>query len=415
LPGDEYILSFTRLPKNVEAKVAAAGGTVHAVLGAIDAVLVTAESSDFLVAVEAISGFDVAIPDATVNWLPDLRTMAFDGEHIGSDEPFYNRYQWDMRAIDAPGAWDAGFTGAGVRVAVLDTGVDTAHPDLVPNLNLELSKSYVPEEPFVDDLHGHGSNVAGIIAAADNGIGVIGVAPSAEIVALKVLSATGSGSFGWMLEAVLYAVECDVDIVNMSLGAYIDKGGFYDDDGIWVTASEVAAFLNLVKKTVNYATQQGVLVIASAGNDALSGQGDSGLLHVPSDVGDTVCVSATGPLGWGTDMTVYLDDFAVYSNYGPQVDFAAPGGNYDPTLPLYWYDFVLNCTNEQWYAWYAGTSQAAPHVAGVAALIIEANGGEMEPSHVLRELRESADDLGKPGQDVYYGYGRVNAARAVAP
>ncbi|MDD5220242.1 MAG: S8 family serine peptidase, partial [Candidatus Bipolaricaulis sp.] len=415
LPGDEYILSFTRLPKNVEAKIAAAGGTVHAVLGAIGAVLVTAESADFLVAVEGISGFDVAIPDATVHWLPDLRTMAFDGEHIGSDEPFYNRYQWDMRAIDAPGAWDAGFTGEGVRVAVLDTGIDVAHPDLVPNLNLELSKSYVPDEPFVDDLHGHGSNVAGIIAAADNGVGVIGVAPNAEIVALKVLSATGSGDFGWMLEAILYAVENDVDIVNMSLGAYIDKGGFYDDDGTWVTAIEVAAFLNLVAKTVTYAEQQGVLIVASAGNDALSGQGDSGLLHVPSDVGGTVCVSATGPFGWGTDMTVYLDDFAVYSNSGPQVDFAAPGGNYDPTLPYYWYDFVLNCTNEQWYAWYAGTSQAAPHVAGVAALIVEANGGEMRPSHILRALRESADDLGKPGQDVYYGYGRVNAARAVAP
>jgi subtilisin family serine protease len=166
---------------------------------------------------------------------------------------------------------------------------------------------------------------------------------------------------------------------------------------------------------VNYATQQGVLIIASAGNDAQNGQGDSGLLHVPSDVGDTVCVSATGPFGWGSDTSVYLDDFAVYSNYGPQVDFAAPGGNFDPTLPRYWYDFVLNCTNGQWYAWYAGTSQASPHVAGVAALIVEANGGDMKPSQIVRELRQSADDLGKPGQDVYFGHGRVNAAAAVAP
>jgi len=341
--------------------------------------------------------------------------FAVEPEHIGSDEPFYNRYQWDMRAIDAPGAWNAGYTGEGVRVAVLDTGVDVNPPDLVPNLNFALSKSYVPEEPYIDDMHGHGSNVAGIIAAADNGVGVIGVAPNAEIVALKVLSGTGSGDFGWMLEAILYAVECDVDIVNMSLGAYMDKGGFYDDDGTWVAANEVAGFLNLVKKTVNYATQQGVLIIASAGNDAQNGQGDSGLLHVPSDVGDTVCVSATGPFGWGSDTSVYLDDFAVYSNYGPQVDFAAPGGNFDPTLPRYWYDFVLNCTNGQWYAWYAGTSQASPHVAGVAALIVEANGGDMKPSQIVRELRQSADDLGKPGQDVYFGHGRVNAAAAVAP
>ena len=74
---------------------------------------------------------------------------------------------------------------------------------------------------------------------------------------------------------------------------------------------------------------------------------------------------------------------------------------------------MLNCTNGQWYAWYAGTSQAAPHVAGVAALIIEANGGDMSPAHIERELRLSADDLGKPGQDIYYGGGRVNAGAAV--
>ncbi|MCX6094767.1 MAG: S8 family serine peptidase [Candidatus Bipolaricaulota bacterium] len=417
LPGDNYILSFQKLPKSVEAKIAAAGGTVRAVLGEIDAVLVTAESADFLTAVKGITGLDVVIPDATMNWLPDLQKVEFvvEPEHIGSDEPFYARYQWDMKAIDAPGAWNAGYTGEGVRVAVLDTGVDVNHPDLVPNINFELSKSYVPEEPYIDDMHGHGSNVAGIIAAADNGVGVIGVAPNAEIVALKVLSGAGSGDFGWMLEAILYAVECDVDIVNMSLGAYMDKGGFYDEDGTWVAANEVAGFLNLVKKTVNYATQQGVLIIASAGNDAQNGQGDSGLLHVPSDVGETVCVSATGPFGWGTSTSVYLDDFAVYSNYGLQVDFAAPGGNYDPTLPGYWYDFVLNCTNGQWYAWYAGTSQASPHVAGVAALIVEANGGDVKPSQILQALRHSADDLGKPGQDVYFGYGRVNAAAAVAP
>ncbi len=272
LPGDNYILSFQKLPKNVEAKIAAAGGTVRVVLGKIDAVLVTAESADFLTTVKGMTGLDVVIPDATMNWLPDLQKVEFvvEPEHIGSDEPFYARYQWDVKAIDAPGAWNAGYTGEGVRVAVLDTGVDVNHPDLMPNINFELSKSYVPEEPYIDDMHGHGSNVAGIIAATDNGVGVISVAPNAEIIALKVLSGTGSGDFGWMLEAILYAVECDVDIVNMSLGAYMDKGGFYDDDGTWVAANEVAGFLNLVKKTVNYATQQGVLIIASAGATTLS-------------------------------------------------------------------------------------------------------------------------------------------------
>ena len=416
----DYILAFNKLPSDIEDVVTAIGGTVHSILEEIDAVLVAGDS-DFLIAMGGVEGFEIAIPDATVHWLPDVPVVQFDGESIGDDEP-YSWYQWDMTAIDAAGAWDAGYTGEGVRVAVLDTGIDVAHPDLVANINFDLSKSFIPvsiEEPTtIEDEHGHGSNVAGIIAAADNEYGVIGVAPNAEIVALKVLTATGSGNFGWMLDAILYAVDCDVDVVNMSLGAYLDKGGFYDDDGTWVTADEVAAFLNLVKQTINYADAQGVLIVASAGNDALNGQGDSGLVHCPSDLGATVCVSATGPIGWAVDPTVSLDTFATYSNYGPQIDFAAPGGNYDPTVPGYWYDWILNCYCEDGvslYAWVCGTSQAAPHVAGVAALIIEANGDDMSPAHIVRELRQSADDLGKPGQDIYYGYGRVNAAAAVAP
>ena len=142
---------------------------------------------------------------------------------------------------------------------------------------------------------------------------------------------------------------------------------------------------------------------------------------MPSDIGGCLVVSATGPQGFGLTFDPFatdLDLFAVYSNYGPQVDFAAPGGNIDESLPFPFPladDWVYSTYFNGYYAWVVGTSQAAPHVAGVAALIIEKNGGEMKPSHVLRELRGSADDLGKPGQDPYYGYGRVNAARAVEP
>jgi len=280
-----------------------------------------------------------------------------------------------------------------------------------------LSRSYVTSEPFIDDLHSHGSNVSGIIAAADNGSGVIGVAPNAEIVAFKVLAGTGSGDFGWILQGLYDAVAINADVVNMSLGAYMDKGGFYDEAGVWVSAQEVAEFVNLVKKAINYADANGVTVFTSAGNDGLDGQGDSGLLHIPSDIGAGVCVSATGPLGWWLDPTTNLDEFAFYSNYGPQIDFAGPGGNLDFNLPWPFpaaYDLVFNCFAGG-YGWMAGTSQATPHVAGVAALIIEMNGGNMKPQHVIRDLRQSADDLGKPGQDVYFGHGRVNAARAVAP
>lgn len=414
--GENYILAFGGLPQDVEATIADYGGTVRAVLEEIDAVLVTGDA-EFLVAIEGVEGFIVAIPDAAVDWLPGIEHVELGVEHIGEDEPFFAAYQWDMMAIEAPGAWDAGYTGAGVRVAVLDTGIDVIHPDLAPNLNVALSTSFVPYEPFIDDLNGHGSNVSGIVAAAHNGIGVIGVAPNAEIVAIKVLDGAGSGDFSWLLEAILYAVSIDVDIVNMSLGAYMSHNGYVrtPSGDLYIGAEEVAGFANLVKKTINFAEQQGVFLAASAGNDSHDGTGDSGWMHLPSDVGGMAVVSATGPIGWAYSHDVDLDQFAFYSDYGAQIDFAAPGGNADFNLPLWYWDLVMNCSNGQWYAWFGGTSQAAPHVCGVAALIIEKNGGDMDPPHVLRELRHSADDLGKPGRDPYYGYGRVNASNAVAP
>ena len=104
-----------------------------------------------------------------------------------------------------------------------------------------------------------------------------------------------------------------------------------------------------------------------------------------------------------------------YSNVGSQVDFAAPGGDFQLyPVGTWYYDMVMNCVNGG-YAWYAGTSQAAPHVCGVAALLVEKLGTDVKPAQLKAALRHSADDLGKPGQDPVYGYGRVNAARAVAP
>ena len=272
----------------------------------------------------------------------------------------------------------------------------------------------VPWDDTLDPVHFHGTHVAGIIAAADNELGVIGVAPNAEIISVKVFGVDPDdpdeivGYFDWTLAGILHAVDVGADVINMSLGGYVAH---------WeVPANEANAFINLVRKAVNYAYQQGVVVVCSAGNDAWDGLGDSGILHVPSDIGNGICVSATGPVGWWYDPATDLDLLASYSNYGPQIDFAAPGGDAQlyETDPNWFYDMVLSCSPSG-FTFAAGTSQAAPHVAGVAALIIEAGGGDMKPAHVLRELRASADDLGKPGQDIEYGYGRINAANAVAP
>jgi len=426
----EYILAFSgTLPKNLEADLAAIGGTIRSTLDSIGAVIVTTSSPGFADAAASLGGVSAVIPDATIDWVPGDEYGTVSPEHIGSNETFFDAYQWSMLAIDAPGAWDAGYTGAGVRVAVCDSGIDVGHPDLSGNIDFADSRSFLdpwhPEYsavPAIQDFDGHGTHVAGIVAAADNDWGSIGVAPNAEIVVLKVLTGDGSGSFSWLLEALDYATTIDVDVLNMSLGAYFTRDGYYVTDladpssWLYLGANEVAAFVNLVKAAVTAVWDSGAFVVASAGNDFLNGTGDAGLLHLPSDAcSKGITASATGPLGWAFDPTTDLDVPAVYTNYGASVDLAAPGGNVDwalyPNGPWY-YDLVFSTYLGGW-AWMAGTSQAAPHVAGVAALIIEANGGSMKPSHVESILKGTADDLGKPGFDPFYGHGRINAAEAV--
>ncbi len=403
-PEDGYLLVFNKMPKDAEAEITALGGTVKTMLEEIDVVVAYGDSA-FADRARAHHGIAEVIRDLELEKAPAPKTEGLTPEHIGNDESYFG-YQWDMLAIDAPGAWDLGYTGEGARVAVIDTGIDTGHVDLAANIDFAASASMVDGET-IEDYDGHGSNVAGIIAAADNGLGVIGVAPNATIIAIKVFDQEGNGYFSWTLEGIVHAVAVDADIINMSLGAYVKHSE--------APANEVAAFLKLLRDTINYAVHEGVLVVCSAGNSALDGTGDAGLLHIPSDVGNGLVVSATGPVGWTPGSTVYLDALASYSNYGPQVDFAAPGGDFQLYPNGTWYfDMVLNCANGG-YSWYAGTSQAAPHVCGVAALLVEKLGSGATPAHIEAALRHSADDLGKPGQDLFYGYGRISAARAVAP
>jgi subtilisin family serine protease len=410
LPERAYIVEFNKLPKHLDVDIAALGGRVTGVLEQIDVAVVSSSREDFADLAAGLPGVIDVLPDLVFEFaVPRLEEV--EPEAGPESEPYFG-YQWGMLAIDAPGAWDAGHKGGGARVAVLDTGVDYTHPDLAANVDLASSASMVPYDPSLIPVHWHATHVAGIVAADDNGVGVTGVAPDAEIISVKVFGInpdTGAleGFFSWTLAGILHAVDVGADVINMSLGGYIAHSE--------PPANEVNAFINLVKKTVNYADQQGVFVVCSAGNDALDGQGDRGFLHIPSDVGSAVCISATGPIGWIFDPSTDLDVLAIYSNYGPQIDFAAPGGN-DVLWPEpgWHYDMVLSSYPGGW-AWADGTSMSAPHVAGVAALIIGKNGGDMSPQHVLRDLRLSSDDLGKPGQDVYYGYGRVNAARAVGP
>jgi lantibiotic leader peptide-processing serine protease len=431
-PGQSYILMSrgNDLPPGLEQRIHAAGGKITRNMPDVGLVVVEASNPDFAAAAGRFPGINNVMPDVVIQWHEPMERHALDFTPDVANPPFsgsadfFFDLQWGHAAIGATEAWANGIRGQGVRVAVLDGGFDLAHPDLAPNINLAVSASFVPGESLqyaLPDPFSHGSHVAGTIAAAQNNFGTIGVAPDAELMLLKVLSDAGSGSFSWLIEGIVHAANNGADVINMSLGANFPKSGFLDADGTWVNANEVAALTTAVSRATSYAYQRGVTVFSSAGNSALDSSRTRDLVAVPSQSAHVISISATAPIGWATDpLNISLDNLASYSNYGvSHIDFAAPGGDLvypgDEACviagllrPCWVFDLVFSTGNGGWY-WSAGTSMASPHAAGVAALVISANGGSMHPAQVESVIRSLAEDLGKPGRDAFYGHGRMVA------
>ena len=376
--------------------------------------------------VSKLAEVQAVLPDIVVKWIEPISfNVEANPPSIGDDEPFF-WYQWGMDAINAPEAWNAGYTGKGARVFILDTGIDAEHPDLAPNLNTSLCASFVPGEDYnIDDgfYFNHGTHVSGIIAAANNGIGVIGVAPDAEIVMVKVLSEySGSGAFSWINAGIVYAANNDADVINMSLGATFNRNGsYYDDQGVLqkLPAVYIQSYILAQKRAVNYAFNKGAVVVTSAGNGGANFDGNTSIFKLPAELEKVIAVSATAPNYWYGDLVngiiPRLDIPSSYIDFGKSlVDMAAPGGDFDfyPSVNYYW-DMVLSTSSGPSVWWASGTSMAAPHVAGVAALIIAKNGGKMNPQDVVKQLYKTADKIDGTGISAYFGNGRLNAYRAV--
>lgn len=342
---------------------------------------------------EMVKAVSASLPDTAIEELkknPDVEMVEEDTEMYAFEEARYgepaqriqpaprpipipwpiprcgytDRLPWGLNRIDAERAWEV-TQGKGIRVAVADTGIDYKHPDLRPNYRG--GASFVPGEPDPIDHNKHGTHVAGTIAAARNCLGVVGVAPSAYLYAVKVLNARGRGRFSYLIAGLEWCIKHKMDVVNMSLGASMAP--------------------TAVGRMCDIAYKSGVLLVAAAGNCR----------------GDPVAYPAKYPSVIAVSAIDNRDNWAPFSCEGPEVELCAPGVNVLSTLPGNRYGNL------------SGTSMASPHVAGTAALAISSHRYAFRgrsPTVIRRLLAWTADNLGVLGRDPKFGFGVVDAEQA---
>ncbi|MDZ4263764.1 MAG: S8 family peptidase [Pseudomonadota bacterium] len=299
---------------------------------------------------------------------PDAVRITEDLLHYGVDN------------IDAEEVWggaeDAvnvipGQGGLGAKIAIIDTGIHCVHEDLAGGCNF--GANFV-NPPFEGDDYGHGTHVAGLAAARDNGLGTIGVAPEASLYSVKVLSSTGSGSWSQVAAGIVWAADNGMNVINMSLGG--------------------TGFDQTVSDSIEYAQSNGVLIVSAAGN---------------SD-GCATCDSVLYPAKYLHSMAIAAvnsnDVRPSFSSSGPEIDVAAPGvDNFAPVPPG-----PCSLCDPSGYRLLSGTSMASPHVAGLGALLMSRGLTNVE---ARQRIQDTALDLDPVGKDWLTGTGRIDALAAV--
>lgn len=429
------------IPASFAAQVAALDGTVtyaHAGVGfAIVSGLDDAAASQVgrlggVSGVQADEVFQLESPVAAAGADVDLVAQS------QADPATAARYgfQWNMRLINADDAWAAGKLGSSsVTVAILDSGLDYDAPDLNGLVDLSRSVSFVPSDDAitaayfphrhpVNDYNGHGTNVATQVSS--RAVALAGVTSRTTLIGVKVLGANNGGSLAAVLAGITWAADQGADVANMSLGGVFAK-------------ARSGAFVGLIHRTLAYANREGMLIVTSAGNGASDLDHDGNSLVLYCAVPHVLCVSSVGP---ATAM-LNQDAPAFYTNFGRSaISVAAPGGNADaangsPASPRPWGNDVASwvwsfcakyriagftgtgapvltpCAAGNRLTGFIGTSQASPHAAGLAALLIAEHGYRNQPAAVKHAIEQSALDLGPTGTDPYYGRGRIDVARAL--
>jgi subtilisin family serine protease len=469
--ADTFIVLYkgNAVPASAGSDVQRAGGTYVFGYNQIGVAIARSNSSDFA----AKLGKDSRVEgvSSTAGFASQLQEPAAADDQRGqqgdlpnspaSDSDPFSSLQWDMRQIHTPEAHAITGGSPAVVVGDIDTGIDAAHPDLAQNVSDADSADCLSGAPIqgalaAKDENGHGTHTAGTIAAASNGIGIVGVAPNVKVAGIRAGNADGFFFPEAVICAFMWAGERQVDVTNNSYFADPWEYNCRND-------AEQHAIWKAEQRAIKFAQNQGVTVVASAGNDSddvshptrdvTSPDDDpngpqereitNACVVIPLEISGVVGVSATGSMEQGTDAGQYPDNLkSFYSSYGVSaVDVAAPGGDsifndFNPpvqgrVLSTWPADVLANCLADRrvqgptdpsygpvWYCYQQGTSMAGPHAAGVAALIVSILGdtsnqqnGKMRPGQVAAKLSQTADPQACPDTlpDGYLDFTGVNS------